>query len=122
MIPRETVNEKLIFNIKPSKDYKSYPFCTWEELINTEGLLPTDIIHNFHWDETLQETPGFGSMEPDDDYPKTYYAPSVTIVRPRPETDTEYEKRMKHQEQIKKETEEKERLEYLRLKAKFEKE
>jgi len=116
---RETVNEKLIFNISPRKEHKCSPFCTWGELIKTEGLLPRDIIHDMHWDETVAEGPGWG-MEDPDDYPKTFYAPSISIIRPRPENDKEFEQRMKLKAQFDKDKEEKERLEYLRLKAKYE--
>ncbi len=121
MIPRETIQEKLTFGIKPPKEYKEQPFCTWKQLIKTKGPLLTDAILEFTYVLKIEESPSFGSMEPDEDYPRSYYTPSVIVIRPRPENDEEYEKRMKNMEETKKQTEEKEKLEYLRLKAKFEK-
>lgn len=49
-----------------------------------------------------------------------YRYPVIVVNRPRPETDDEYFARLKKQENINKQKEESERLEYLRLKAKFE--
>ena len=120
MIPRETVNKKLTFGIKLGKEYKEQPFCTWKQLTETKGLLPTDVIDEFTYVKEIEEFPGFGSMDDEEDYPKTYYTPSVIVIRPRPENDEEYEKRMSRAEEIKKNTDEREKLEYLRLKAKFE--
>jgi len=118
---REIVKEKLTFGIKRAKEYKEQPFCTWEELIATKGLLPDDIIDEFKYDKIIKTEPGFACTDDPDNYPKTYYAPSVVVVRPRLENDEEYSNRMKRNEHSKKETEEREKLEYLRLKAKFEK-
>jgi nitrogenase molybdenum-iron protein alpha/beta subunit len=60
---------------------------------------------------------GFGSMELDPVMGTSFY---VKYSYYSPETDTEFENRMKHQERLKRDTEEREKLEYLRLKAKFE--
>ena len=113
---RETVQEKLTFSIKGAKQYKM-DFCTWGELIATEGPQPGDKLGDLHWEK--HESSGFGGYDTEDDI-KTYYTPSVTVVRPRPENDKEFEARMKRKAQFEKENEEKEKLEYLRLKAKFE--
>jgi len=118
MESRKIIDEKITFPIKDSKEYKDKPFCTWEELIVIKGLLPGDQIYDFHYEKDIVEEGGWGE---DDDYPKTYYTPSVNVIRPRKENDEEYEKRMKEMNKIKRQEEEKERLEYLRLKAKFEK-
>jgi len=118
MIPRQTVNEKLTFGIKPGKEYKPFVFCTWKELIETKGLLPADQIDDLIWDEMKES--GFMKLDFDPDHPKIFYTPSIIVIRPRPENDEEYEARMKRDEENRKTTEERERLEYLRLKAKFE--
>jgi hypothetical protein len=63
---------------------------------------------------------GFGSMKMEDEL-DTFYIPTLEIVRKRPETDEEYLKRQQNEQQYKNTHEEREKLEYLRLKAKFEK-
>ena len=117
MKQREIVEEKRIFSIKKSAEFRSRHFCTWEELISINGILPTDIVHEISYIEH-DETLPFG-MEPIDEE-VTYYTPSVIIIRPRPETDDEYLGRMKTEGAWEKTKEANERLEYLRLKAKYE--
>ena len=117
MESRQIVNERLTFPIKQGKTYKPTEFCTWEELINTERLKPTDIIIDFFYKEEKEN--GFASMKTEDEL-ETYYTPSVTVIRKRPENDEEYSQRMQLEASAKKQQEEKERLDYLRLKAKFE--
>ena len=116
MEKRAIVDEKLTFGIRKPEKYKRTPFCTWKELIATEGLLPDDQIYEFTW---IAKEQRWGFEEDDD--PVKYYTPSIIIVRPRPENDDEFEKRMRLKAQFDKDKEEKEKLEYLRLKAKFEK-
>lgn len=59
----------------------------------------------------------FGSM---DDTPVWYDYAVIVATSYRDETDAEYLARMNEQERYKRETEDKERREFLRLKAKFE--
>jgi hypothetical protein len=112
------VDEKLKFQIKFGETYKPLEFCTWGELIKVEGILPTDIIHDLHYEET--EASGFGRMNIED-LGEKIYIPMVTVIRPRLENDEEYFARMKEQANREKEIETRERNEYLRLKAKYEK-
>ena len=66
-----------------------------------------------------QKESGFGSMKSEDEL-DTYLIPKITVIRQRPETDDEYFQRMKEEEDRVRIKEEGEKLEYLRLKAKFE--
>lgn len=121
MEPRKIIDEKLTFGIKPSKEYKENPFCRWKELLKIKGLLPDDVIHEFTYAVTIQHEPEFGNIDYDEEYPKSYYTPSIIVIRPRPENDEEYSARMKDKVTIEMQKERHEKLEYLRLKAKFEK-
>ncbi len=85
-------------------------------IISCKELLPTDKITSLN-DET-REYAGWGSGPEDEG--KTYSQPVITITRREMESDQDYFDRMKKEENFKKSTEERERLEYLRLKAKFE--
>jgi hypothetical protein len=117
---RKIINEKLSFTIgNPSgKQYKDPEFCTWEELIATKGPLPTDTLNSLFYKR--EDVPnGIGNMDMED-ISHTYYVPQVTVIRPRLENDEEYFERMKTEEEFEKQQTERERLEYLRLKAKFE--
>ena len=115
MEQRKTVEEKIYIQILPGNDYKEE--VTGSDFKKVEGILDTDRVIGFEW-KTWQDRQ-FMSM---DDEEKTFYAPCVTVLRKRPETDDEYFKRMKEETQHKKNIDERERLEYLRLKAKFENE
>lgn len=104
------------FRIKYKKEplYEQPP--TWEELINTEGILPTDVFCGWnHGEEEIQ--PMFSL---DDEPIKINYC-DLIINRKVEETDEEYLERLKEIEKRKREKEDNEYLEYLRLKAKFEK-
>lgn len=65
------------------------------------------------------EPSGFGMYEPGEKIYQRYW--ELTLRKHTPETDEEYEHRMNFEEQIRRNNEENEKLEYLRLKAKFEK-
>lgn len=84
----------------------------WEELIGTKGILPNDIFLGYTWE--YKEVASWCSDA------KTYRAPYLVIRRERPETDDEYLLRLKSVERTLIEENEKEYLEYLRLKAKYE--
>ncbi len=84
----------------------------WEELIATKDVLPNDVFLGHTWE--YKEIAGFGSEA------KTYRVPFLVIKRQREETDDEFFLRLKSADSITKEKEERERLEYLRLKAKYE--
>lgn len=113
MEQRKIIEERIYVQILPGSEYKQD--VSPKQLFETKGLLDTDRVIAFDWKE-WDDVP-FGS---NDGEPKTYYSPCVVVLRKRPETDDEYFKRMKEETQRKKDVEERERLEYLRLKAKFE--
>jgi hypothetical protein len=117
MEQRQIVDEKITFPIKGGSIYKSSEFCTWKELIETQGPISSDIIHDLFYKEV--ECRGWGEMSEDNE-PSIWYVPTVTVIRPRPETDEEFEIRMRIKATFAQQNEERERLEYLRLKAKFE--
>jgi len=115
LFPRKTKTDFLRIRI-PAKDTYRYlgGFCTWEELLKTEGIKLTDIVDGFSWDE---ERAGLFSY---DNTEETVDIPIIVVKRSREETDEEYLERMKQDAVLKKSKEEREKLEYLRLKAKFE--
>ena len=82
---------------------------TINTLSDTDEIL--GIAERSGWHE-----PGFGSM---DGEPVFYCHFAVVIRNYRLETDEEYFRRMKELEETNKQFNERERLEYLRLKAKF---
>jgi hypothetical protein len=84
----------------------------WEELIAIKDVLPNDVFLGHTWE--YKEVAGFGSEA------KTYRVPFLVIRRQREETDDEYLLRLKGVEKILRQENEKEYLEYLRLKAKYE--
>jgi hypothetical protein len=116
MESRQTIDEQIYIHILPGNDYKKEVMGS--DFKKVEGILDTDRVIGFGW-KTWQDR-HFMSM--DDEGEKTFYAPCIIVLRKRPETDDEYFKRMKEDEQRKKDINERERLEYLRLKAKFENE
>ncbi len=116
---RKTIEERIYVQILPGTDYKIDVFP--KDLLATKGLLDTDKIVAFDW-KKWESKGGFGSYSEEDEGTKTYYSPCVVVLRKRQETDDEYFKRMKEETQRNKDVEERERLEYLRLKAKFEQE
>ncbi len=114
MNERKKVSEKISFKIKDAEEYKTH--ITFGELCAVKEVLPTDILNDISFKK--EEGSGFGLMSEDDI--KSYYVPTLTIIRERPETDDEFLKRKQDEELINAQNTEKERLEYLRLKAKFE--
>lgn len=116
MEDRDRVYDKLVFPIKHKQINLEYETAiTWDEFIKTEGILPTDEITAMGW----KKTSGMGGwgMDPDHEWKRAQF--EITIARVRQETDEEYLKRMKEKAEKEKRIEERERLEYLRLKAKY---
>ena len=111
-VPKQTVQDTLRFRIPTGLTPKNSLFgdgcCTWEELLNTKGLLPTDIVQGISWDDE----------ESDVDSGTTLV---LVVTRNREETDEEYLKRLSDQEQMMQNYEKREYHDYLRLKAKYEK-
>lgn len=114
MEQRKTVDEKISFTIKEAKEYKTE--ITFGELCAVKDVLPSDILNDISFKK--EKGSGFGLMSEDDI--RSYYVPTLTVVRKRPETDDEFLKRKQEEESVNRQKDEKERLEYLRLKAKFE--
>lgn len=117
MESRKTIEERITIKIGKqfAETYKN-PY-TWKDLMETDKVLPTDTVYNFCYVEEKEN--GFGSMKMEDKL-DDYYYPAIVVIRPRPETDDEYLKRKQQEQVYSKQTEEREKLEYLRLKAKFE--
>jgi hypothetical protein len=111
MNQRKTIDEKIDIQIKPATDYRESILVS--ELLATKDILPTDTVIGIGYVE--KEERSFGMDEP-----KTFYTPILRVIRKRPETDEEYSKRMEQEAKTLKDVEEREKLEYLRLKAKFE--
>lgn len=90
---------------------------TWADLKKTHGLKDDDVIVDIRWKK--QKESGFMSMKMEDELRELYFL-YIDVKRKRPETDEEYSKRQSEQVKRQKEIDEREKLEYLRLKAKFE--
>lgn len=126
MEDRRIIDEKIYLPIKQALLYRSSePCCTWAELLLTPGILVTDKVLQIGWHEkTNQLGGGIGgcSMSEWEDTPKEeiVYTPTIVVIRKRPETDDEFYKRMKRKTDFDQKNIEKKKLEYLRLKAKFE--
>jgi len=119
MKERITINEDIYLPIPIEKIETYEQHITMQDILSVSGYRSTDIFVGVEW--YYEKESGFGIMDMDYEL-KTYCYPKLVLIRKRPETDEEYFKRVKLIETIKKQTEERERLEYLRLKAKFEKE
>ncbi len=122
---REKIHEPITFQVYPYSEYRQK--LVWKDLIATEGLLPDDVVEDITWDVKKGEYSTWGQMDDEPARTYTHYSILVTVKRWREETDDEYLERMrkiKVDEDKKvaeqKLTNEKEKLEYLRLKAKFE--
>lgn len=85
----------------------------WSELTAIQGVLANDVFLGHTWED--REILGWRQSEP-----KTYRVPYLVLRREREETDDEFFSRLKEADKITKEKEDRERLEYLRLKAKYE--
>ena len=103
LFPKQTIIEQLAFFIK-GKNVDG--FCTWEDLLKTEGLLPTDIVTGFSARE-----------EESNDYE---YIPCVVVNREREETDEEYQRRLNFKKEWEQTTKEIEYKTFLLLKEKLE--
>ena len=114
MEQRRTLTKEIKVQLSPYEAYDKKPF-TPEPFNACKDFQPGDIIKEFRYSEK-HEVP-FGSM---DDNEVTSYSPIVVVYRKMLETDEEFFTRMKQEETLKKQTDERERLEFLRLKAKFE--
>lgn len=113
---RRYVTEELRLRIGNKQE--TFPFdLTWKMLVETEGVLPDDVFNQIVFIDE-KESGAFGYKMPDE--LETFTVPYLIVHRRRLETDDEYFKRMKYEEETRKRIEEKEKLEYLRLKAKFE--
>lgn len=113
MEARKTINEFVSININNGDFYKKE--ITFGELKSLTNVLTTDIVHKIQYVEKEISTFGF-------DESRTHYTPTLVLIRKRPETDEEFFKRKQEEEIRNSQQLEKEKLEYLRLKAKFEQE
>lgn len=115
---RNTVTDTLFFRVGKNVRYNTYKVdLKWKDILETEGPLPTDTYGGIHFQDEKQW--GFGSMSTEDEA-ETFEVAKMKVYRERSENDTEYFARMKRNAEQEKSNLEKERLEYLRLKAKFE--
>jgi hypothetical protein len=110
---KQQINKWLHLQIKPAITYKES--VTWKDIQNIVGILPDDVIDSIIYMERTGGG-GFGFGSEDD----TFYFPVLRVSRLVLESDEEYTKRMKEKAVAQKAFEDKEHLEYLRLKAKFE--
>jgi hypothetical protein len=114
MEQRRTLTKLIDVQLAPFENWTKQPFTP--ELFNAcKDFKPGDIIKSFIYKE--HSGPSFLST---DDGDVRSYSPVVVVERKVVETDEEYFARMKQEETLKKQTDERERLEFLRLKAKFE--
>lgn len=96
------------------------PRMIWKDLIAVKGLEPGDIIEDIRRERETRERGGWGFQE-DESISYTAHNIAVVVKRWRDETDEEYLARMRRETTAKKIIDEREKLEFLRLKAKFEK-
>lgn len=114
--PRDRVYDRVKFRVNHKQHHEYKGALYWGELVSTEGPKPEDEIAELKW---VEESGRGGMMRMDDEeWHHAYF--QVTVLRPRPETDEEYFARKKEEAKRVQEREDRERLEYLRLKAKFE--
>lgn len=117
MEQRKIVDEHLQFKIGINTVDTYKKNITWKDVLETKGVLPDDIIDNIFYKEE-RET-GMFSLKMEDEL-EMLYIPTLEVIRKRPETDEEFLHRKQGEQKVKNDTEKRERLEYLRLKAKFE--
>lgn len=114
---RKIVYDRLEVEIKHKDAFASYKRpVTWGEFTSAE-ILPDDIIVNWQWKHTETQSSWGGNY---DDPPVKRVYLVVIIERAREQTDEEYLKDQQEKAKRARQEEEKERLEYLRLKAKYE--
>lgn len=104
---RKTLDFRLPVRSKSSKDK-----FTWKELISTPGIETTDIVIGITYKPFLSNV--------NDETSSCNFIPCVTVYRDVEETDDEFLERIQEEENELKKADERDRLEYLRLKAKFE--
>jgi hypothetical protein len=112
MIPKKILTKEFRVKLAPYQAWIKKPF-TADLFQNCKELLPTDIITNITYDKNIST--GWG-----DEDETSYYAPVVIVTREVLETDEEYMERISVEERRKEEVENREYLEYLRLRAKYE--
>lgn len=86
---------------------------TWERLIATKAILPTDIVHDIQFVAHVSDCLGYDELE-------TYYTPTVFVKRKRLETPNEFLARRQQEEADKELAKESRLRQYLSLKAEFE--
>lgn len=115
---RQRVDEQIILNIPVSHDRSGWKAgIRWSELIATKDVLPTDIVSEVGYRKVKES--GMFSMKMEDEL-ETLDVATLVVIRNRPETDEEYFQRQQREETQRNQILEREKLEYLRLKAKFE--
>jgi len=109
--PKRIIEDHLRFKIPTNLTPKSCweeNKCTWEELLNVKGPLPTDVVEGISWDDDTSDVDGAESIL------------ILVVLRQREETDEEYLKRLDEIAAFEKSAEDYEKREYKRLKAKYE--
>lgn len=117
MEERKTITDKMLFRVGKNVKFETYRVdLSWKDIIETVGILPTDEFGGVKFFD--EKVPSFSYDTESSD--ETYSIAYVIVYRKRLETDDEFLKRMESEERSRKLREESEKLEYLRLKAKFE--
>jgi hypothetical protein len=114
METKRIVDERIYIRIPVSTETYKVDI-KWEDFLKAKNINPTDVVNGFVWKEENITTFGYDTEEPE-----PHQVPYILITRRRPENDDEYSARMKEKAQFDAATETRERLEYLRLKAKYE--
>jgi len=110
LFPKRNIEDSKRFRIPTGLSKKGLfgdGYCSWEELLHTEGLLPTDIVTGISWDDEESDEDSGVSLV-------------LVVNRIREESDEEYLNRLKQHEDMKRNYEEREYRDYQRLKAKYE--
>ena len=113
---KQRINRKIEIPLGKPDTYR-VPYTMGMLLSVQDQVLPTDKLI-----ELVHKAGEFGvwGYDNNDATLTPSYIPTLIIERSDIETDEEYVERLKKEERVKKATEEREHLEYLRLKAKFE--
>lgn len=110
METRQPIDENIMIQIRTAYDYKG-EISGSDFKIATSKILSDDRVVGIHW---TKSTGGFGYEEG-----QTFYCPNIWVIRKRLENDEEFTKRMKEKVQREKQNEDRERLEYIRLREKY---
>lgn len=114
---RKIIDEKILISIPIKvKSYKNDIY--WRDILDIEGIQLDDKVHDIIWKKEEQINFGSEDIENEDNI---VMVPKLFVTRKRKETDKEYLDRKRIEENQNKINEERDKLEYLRLKAKFEK-